>query len=329
MARKSLGILIVAAAAALMAMPASAQTTNLNGTWKLNVSKSNFGQFPPPTSETDVIEINGTDFKQHVTSVTQRGNAKYTRACTINGRETQLTPDSPNAHIGAVLLDKITCAWDGSSLVVTEGAKMQGNDSELTDKLTFSSSDRKTMKLTSHITSPTINADRTMIYDKSEDSGTAANGGVADTAGSEALIHTGGGDHPNLSGTWKLDVPKSNFGQAPGPASEVDTIADNEPSLKVSIAQKGGMMGDVNMTEAMTTDGQPSSWKGMADADVSGTAHWDGSTLVVNAKSSFQGSDVTMKETYSLSSDGNTLTHTMHAETTMGNFDSTSVFDKQ
>lgn len=328
MVRKTLGILIVAAAAALMAMPASAQTTGLNGTWKLNVSKSNFGQFPPPTSETDVIEINGTDFKQHVTSEAQRGNSKYTRACTINGQETQLSPDSPNAHIGAVLLDKITCAWDGSSLVVTEGAKMQGN--ELTDKLTFSaSSDGKTMTLTSHITSPTLNADRSMVYDKTEDSSAAANGGVEATPGSQALIHTGGGDHPNLSGTWKLDVPKSNFGQAPGPASEVDTIVDNEPSLKVTIAQKGGMMGDINMTEAMTTDGQPSSWKGMADADVSGTAKWDGSTLVVNAKSSFQGSDVTMKETYSLSSDGNTLTHTMHAETSMGNFDSTSVYDKQ
>lgn len=328
MFRKTLGILIVAGAAALMAMPASAQTTSLNGTWKLNVSKSNFGQFPPPTSETDVIEINGTDFKQHVTSETQRGNSKYTRACTINGQETQLSPDSPNAHIGAVLLDKITCAWDGSSLVVTEGAKMQGND--LTDKLTFSAaSDGKTMTLTSHITSPTLNADRSMVYDKSDDSGAAANGGVEATPGSQALIHTGGGDHPNLSGTWKLDVAKSNFGQAPGPASEVDTIVDNEPSLKVTIAQKGGAMGDLNMTEAMTTDGQPSSWKGMADSDVSGTAHWDGSTLVVNAKSSFQGSDVTLKETYSVSSDGNTLTHTMHAETSMGNFDSTSVFDKQ
>lgn len=322
-------IVLVFSAAAALALPGWAQQgARLNGTWKLDVAKSDFGQFPPPSSETDVIQIAGTSFAQQVTSATQRGDSTYTRACTVNGKETPLTPDNPNAHIGPILLSKILCAWDGEALVVTEGALMQGN--ALTDKLTYSvSSDGNTMTLTSHITSPTLNADRKMLYERAGDSAaSAANGGVAPTAGAMAMIHTGG-SHPDLSGTWKLDIAKSDFGQAPPPASEVDTIVDNEPSLKIAIDQKGGMMGDMNLTEALTTDGQPSSWAGMGGSKVDGTAQWQGNTLVINAKSSFQGSDVTLKNSYTPGADGKSLTEVTHVETSMGNFDSTTVYDKQ
>ncbi len=322
-------IFLVVSAAAVLALPGWAQQgTRLNGTWKLDVAKSNFGQFPPPSSETDVIQITGTSFKQQVTSATQRGSSTYTRACTINGKETPLSPDNPNAHIGPVLLSKILCAWDGDAVVVTEGAKMGGND--LTDKLTFSvSSDGNTMTLTSHITSPTLNADRKMIYERANDSAApSANGGKAPTAGAMAAIHTGG-SHPDLSGTWKLDIAKSNFGQAPPPASETDTIVDNDPSVKITVDQKGGMMGDMSYTEALTTDGQPSSWAGMGGSKVNGTAQWQGNTLVINAKTSFQGSDVTLKNSYTPSADEKTLTEVAHVETNMGNFDLTTVYDKQ
>ena len=205
-------------AVAVFALPSVAQNSKLNGTWKLNVAKSDFGQFPPPASETDVITVNGADFKQHVTSESARGTSQYTRACTIDGKETVLSPDNPNAHIGPVLLDKIQCAWDGGSLVVTEGAKMQG--SELTDKLTFSASDDgSTMTLTSHITSATMNADRKMVYDRTEASAAASPAATDPAAGAAAAIHAG--TPPDLSGTWKLDIAKSDFGAGQPPASQV------------------------------------------------------------------------------------------------------------
>ena len=115
------------------------QGSKLNGTWKLNVTGSTFGQFPPPQSETDVIQINGTDFQQHVTSVTARGPQDDTRACTIDGKEVSFSPDDPKAHLGAVVLSKIQCSWDGSSLVAKETANVQGT--ELTDTFTFRASD--------------------------------------------------------------------------------------------------------------------------------------------------------------------------------------------
>ena len=321
-------ILFTLCAVALFALPSVAQTTNLNGTWKLDNAKSSFGQFPPPTSETDVINIDGSSFKQQVTSANQQGSQSYTRACTIDGQEKMLSPDDPNAHIGRITLSKIKCEWQGSSLVVTETANLQG--SELTDRLTFSpSDDRKSMTMDSHITSATMNGDRKLVYDAAESSaGMASPSGMSPTAGAAAMIHTGGAQ-PNLTGTWKLNIAKSDFGQGQAPASQVDTIEDNEPSVKIVEDQKGGFMGDMNITSSLSTDGTPTTSPGMGGAQVTSTSHWEGGSLVVNSKTSFQGSDVTIKDTFTPSEDGKTLKEVAHIESSMGNFDTTSVFDKQ
>ncbi|HEY6443359.1 MAG TPA: hypothetical protein VIY66_08480 [Candidatus Acidoferrales bacterium] len=319
-------IFLTLCAAALFALPSFAQTTNLNGTWKLDNAKSSFGQFPPPASETDVINIDGSNFKQQVTSASQQGSQTYTRACTIDGQEKTLSPDDPNAHIGRVTLSKIKCEWQGSSLVVTETANLQGSD--LTDRLTFSASDdRKTMTMDSHITSATINGDRKLVYDAAESSeGTAAPSNNTPPAGMTASTS---GSHPSLSGVWKLNAAKSDFGQGQAPASQVDTIEDNEPSVKINEDQKGGFMGDMNITTTLSTDGTPTTSTGMGGAKVTSTAHWEGGALVANSKTSFQGNDVTIKDTYTPSGDGKTLTEVAHIESGMGNFDTTSVFDKQ
>lgn len=324
-------ILLIGSAVALFALPGIAQTSSLNGTWKLDAAKSDFGQMPPPTSETDVVSLNGDNFSQKVDSQTSRGASNYTRSCTVNGKEEKLTPDNPRAHIGPVTISSIKCEKNGGSIVVTEGATMQG--SPLTDQLTFTpSDDAKTMTIHQHISSSAFNMDRKMVFDRAgsaeNSAAPPANGGVTATAGTEAMIHTGGA-HPDLSGTWNLDVAKSNFGQGQPPASEVDTITESGDTIKIVDAQKGGMMGDTNTTETFTTNGQPSTWSGMGNSKVTGTANWQGDKLVVNAKTSFQGSPVTLKETYSVSTDGKTLTHVLHAQTGMGNFDSTSVYDKQ
>jgi hypothetical protein len=320
-------VLVISFAAALFALPALAQQdSKINGTWKLNVASSNFGQFGAPQSETDVIEINGTDFQQHVNSVTARGPQNYTRACTIDGKEVSLSPDDPKAHLGAVVLSKIQCSWSGSSVVAKETANVQGAD--LTDTFTFTpSDDGKMLTATSQIRSATINADRKMVYDKADASAAAATPATP-PPGAAAMIHTGS-SMPDLSGTWKLDAGKSNFGQMPPPASQVDTIADSEPSIKITIDQKGGMMGDTNYSEALTTDGKDASWPGMGGSQVNGSAHWEGNALVVDSKTSFQGNDVKIKDTFTLSADGSTLTEVTHIESGMGNFDTTNVFTKQ
>jgi len=323
-------VCLVAVALAAFALPSLGQESKLNGTWKLDVAKSNFGQFPPPTSETDTITVTGNEFKQQFTSVTARGTQNGLRSCTIDGKQVDLTPDDPRVQLGAIKLSKMQCSWDGKAVVFLETANLNGG--VLTDKLTFTpSDDGKTMTMSSHITSATMNGDRKLVYDAA-DANAAAAGVVptpAATPGAAAMIHTGGGAEGNLSGTWKLNVAKSNFGQMPAPASQTDTIEDNEPSVKVVEDQKGGMMGDLNITTNLSTDGKETTSTGMGGSEVKSTAHWEGSTLVINSTTSFQGSDVKIKDTYSLSPDGKTLTETTHVETGMGNFDSTSVYDKQ
>jgi hypothetical protein len=323
--------LLVLFGAAALALPALAQNgASMNGTWTLDNAKSSFGQFPPPQSETDTIQINGSDFQQHVTSVSARGTQSYTRACTLDGKQVTFAPDDPKAQLMPGLkLSKIQCGWDGNDVVVTETVPFQGSD--LTDKLTFSvAPDGSSLTMTSHISSATMNGDRKLVYDK-DGSATAeaapAGGGMAASSGAAAMIHAGG-SQPNLSGTWKLDAAKSNFGQMQAPASQVDTITEDGPSVKIAIDQKGGMMGDMAYTESLTTDGQSATWPGMGGSQVTGTAHWDGNALVIDAKTSFQGSDVKIKDTYTLSADGNTLTDVTHVESGMGNFDTTNVFTK-
>jgi hypothetical protein len=323
-------ILLIGSAVALFALPGLAQSSKLAGTWKLDTSKSDFGQMPPPTSETDTITINGSDFTQKVSSETSRGASSYTRACAINGQEEKLAADNPRAHIGPVVIASIKCEAKGDGVVVTEGFDMRGTAS--TDQMTFTpSDDGKELSIDQHI-SGAMSMQRKMVFDKSDSSADTsapvANGGMTATPSAAAMIHTSG-SHPDLSGTWNLDVAKSNFGQGGAPSSEVDTITESGDSMKVVTAQKGGMMGDMDTTESFTTDGKPSSWKGMGDSQVNGTATWDGDKLVVNAKTSFQGSDVTIKDTYSLSADGKALTRVTHVATGMGNFDTTSVYDKQ
>jgi len=318
-------IFVVAAAVAAFALPGLAQDSKLNGTWKLDVAKSSFGQFPPPTGETDTLTVKGDSFKQDYTSVTARGNQNGLRSCTVDGKEVE-SPDSSQVNLGAIKLAKMQCSWDGKAVVFLETVNMNGG--VLTDKLTFSpSDDGKTMTMDSHITSATMNGDRHLVYEMVDAAAASGGSPAAPTPGNSAIFHAG--TQPNLTGTWKLNISKSSFGQIPPPASQTDTIEDNEPNVKVTEDQKGGMMGDMNMTTTLNTAGQETTSAGMGGAEVKSTAHWDGGTLLVNSKTSFQGSDITIKDSYTVSGDGSTLTEVTHIESGMGNFDTTSVYDKQ
>src|SRR5262249_43894134 len=157
----------------VLGLPSLAQDSKLNGTWKLDVAKSSFGQFPPPTSETDKITVAGNEFKQQFTNVTARGTQNGVRSCTVDGKEVDLTPDDPRVQLGAIKLSKMQCSWEGKAVVFLETANFNGG--VLTDKLTFSpSNDGKTMTMDSHITSATMNGDRKLVYNAVDASAAAA-----------------------------------------------------------------------------------------------------------------------------------------------------------
>jgi hypothetical protein len=131
----------------------------------------------------------------------------------------------------------------------------------------------------------------------------------------------------DYSGTWKANMGKSEFGPMPPPDSFTEKITQDEPSLKVNVAQTGGT-GDANYDMAYTTDGKESV-NHVADNEFKTTLKWDGDDLVADTKGSFGGNDFTSKDHWTLSDGGKTLTVTRHISTSMGEFDMKVVFDKQ
>ena len=106
---------------------------------------------------------------------------------------------------------------------------------------------------------------------------------------------------PDFSGTWKLNLEKSQMGGMPV-TELVAQIQHKDPDFKYKA--KGVADGHSFEEEiVLTTDGKPH--PGPRDATL--TAHWDGTVIVIEATSSDGNS--TQISRLALSGDGKTLTH--------------------
>src|SRR2546423_5747223 len=130
---------------------------------------------------------------------------------------------------------------------------------------------------------------------------------------------------PNLSGVWKLNLEKSKV-TGPPPTNHL-LIIDQQGS---KITESTGVFtarGETRSSATYNTDGKASmnAWRGLP---MRSTATWDGSTFVIDSKVA-GARPATMKEKYTLSPDGNTLTVDM--VTTMNGKDvpQTMIFEKQ
>jgi hypothetical protein len=102
---------------------------------------------------------------------------------------------------------------------------------------------------------------------------------------------------PNLTGDWKLNLAKSQYGLMP-------------PPLEV-------------------TDGKLSINK-MTNGEAKGTAHWEGDALIIESSQQNGPAEIKSRETWTLSSDGKTLTILTHLTIPQqGELDVKQVFDKQ
>ena len=140
---------------------------------------------------------------------------------------------------------------------------------------------------------------------------------------------------PNLSGAWRLDIAKSDFGQVPPPNSETDIIIENGNDLKIAVANDSDNTGKQTYLLPVTIGGAESATPaGAFSADavfkvLASKAQWKGTTLVVDQKMSYQGSNGTVHSVYTLSADGKVLTRQTHYSLDLGEFDVTYVLDKQ
>jgi hypothetical protein len=151
--------------AALSGVAMAQDHPDFSGTWKLNLSKSNPGDYGPSV-RTDVITQDGSKFTDKVTSSTQMGDSNYTLMFTADGNKVTIPPDSPQANQGQLTLKDITAAWDGANLVLAEDLDYQGQV-EIAAKLTFSlSSDGKTLTIADNASTSMGDFNTSLVFDK-------------------------------------------------------------------------------------------------------------------------------------------------------------------
>jgi hypothetical protein len=139
------------------------------------------------------------------------------------------------------------------------------------------------------------------------------------------------GAKPNFSGTWNLDVAKSDFGGAPAPDSIVHVIEHKDPSLKVTTTQKG-QQGEVTNTRNLTTDGKETVNKMrtmVGEQDVTSTTKWNGNKLANVYKVDIQGTAIEINEAWEVSEGGKVLSVSRDVKTPQGDFHQQYVFNKQ
>ncbi len=131
----------------------------------------------------------------------------------------------------------------------------------------------------------------------------------------------------DYSGTWKLNVAKSDFGMLGGPTSRTDVITHKDPSLSDSVTAEGAQ-GKLAYILSYTTDGKEAVNK-IGPREIKSTLKWAGSNLAVSSKFVYNDMDVATEAVWALSLDGKTLTISVHFTSSMGEADQKYVFEKQ
>jgi len=150
--------------AASQAVPRPAGHPNLNGTWTLNASKSDFGQVPPPQRQTESILQAGEEFAIAVTLEREETKQHYTLRFRSGGEAMPLAAGSfpEDAPFRIV---RVKGEWDGPTLVVTEKVSYQGSDGTLTARYTLSGGGKILTKQT-HVSMSEGEFDTRTVYDK-------------------------------------------------------------------------------------------------------------------------------------------------------------------
>ena len=134
-------------------------------------------------------------------------------------------------------------------------------------------------------------------------------------------------DKPNFSGSWKLNVAKSDFGPLPGPEKMDRTITHGDPDMSIHTVQSGPQ-GDATTDTKYKTDGSDVTNK-MRGQDIKTVAKWDGAKLTVKYKFEAQGAEISIVDVWSLAAGGQQMTVVSSITAPQGEFARTMLFDKQ
>ena len=135
---------------------------------------------------------------------------------------------------------------------------------------------------------------------------------------------------PNFTGTWTLDVSKSDFGPSAPPESMVIVVEHKDPAIKIKSTQKSAE-GEVANDRSLTIDGKPNTnlMKVIGDQaqSITSTSKWDGTNFVTTFSADVQGMKVTFVDSWSL--EGGVLKISRNVTLPDGTFAISTVFNKK
>ena len=125
---------------------------------------------------------------------------------------------------------------------------------------------------------------------------------------------------PNFSGTWKLNVERSDFGLFPKPAEGWTIKMDHHGTEVWTMPAEGP-----EKKHVIYTDGRKSEVETDEVGRMTITAAWEESVLVITSKYG----ETKQTERWSLSKDGKVWTSIRHLEASIGEGDLKHLYDKQ
>lgn len=136
---------------------------------------------------------------------------------------------------------------------------------------------------------------------------------------------------PNFTGTWSLDVAKSDFGQFPPPESVVQVIDHKEPNLRITTTTKPANQDPVTNVLNLTTDGKEATNKIRMmgnEHEVKSTVKWDDQKLAASMKFDVQGATIEFNDSWALTG-ASVLTLSRVIKTPQGEIVLKTVYNKQ
>ncbi|WP_348269702.1 hypothetical protein P8936_15875 [Edaphobacter paludis] len=139
---------------------------------------------------------------------------------------------------------------------------------------------------------------------------------------------------PDLTGTWTLNLGKSSYDPVPAPESETIVFSKTGSTCTMATTSDNERGKEVYALPFSTDGAETPTPKGVfADTAtlqyLSTKGEWQDAALILTQRIMYQNSPGTLKSAFNLSADGKTLTRTMHISVDQGEFDTTSVYEKQ
>lgn len=140
--------------------------------------------------------------------------------------------------------------------------------------------------------------------------------------------------HPDLNGTWTLNAAQSDFGQATPPVQQSEDILQAGDEFAISITiERPEMKQHYTLRFQAGGETMPLPAGSFPDSApfriLSVKGAWEGQTLVITERLSFQGADGTLTARYALSASRKVLRKQSHVSMSAGEFDTLTVYDKQ